>query len=437
MEDAQRIMQAIHDSNTQFILREARRILEEDSDTNAFEALKRQIKEHKIKKAVSKPSKTKKHLSTELVEKNVKNELLKERYRFFLEFATKGNSEGLFNELTTCPDLISFEGDVKDPNSQGWTALCLACSQRHISCVQILLEKTADVNRGLLGMSPLHFACKHHDDGGIVLLLLSHGADVRASDRNKGFTALHYACQSGNTTAAILLLSYGALLTQTDIRGNSPLHIAAFEVSGGYNKDGNHDWTPLTQAVYNFMSANNPSLLQITAFHPNHVSHVQHDVIQNNQSFCNSVSIRNNSGKTPLHLLVGNHFKYRQDHAKTQKQVLATVNNLVEDWGAEYDIRDNDGKFPFECTEEVCKHYFTHPTCDPRIGCKRKEETFLKSLMVHGANWRRRKHLACFRDALVSNAEERKKNCLTQRPNSKALIVFYYRRFARHIASMM
>lgn len=202
MEDPQqRIMQAIDESNTQSILRDARRMSQEaDSDINAFETLKRHIKENKIKKAVSKPSKTKKHLSTELVEKKVKIELLKERYRFFLEFATNGDSEGLLNELTNCPDLISFEGDSKDPNSQGWTALCLACSQRHFSCVQILLEKSTDVNRALLGMSPLHFACKHHDDGGIVQLLLSHGADVRASDRNKGFTPLHYACQSGTNS---------------------------------------------------------------------------------------------------------------------------------------------------------------------------------------------------------------------------------------------
>ena len=65
------------------------------------------------------------------------------------------------------------------------------------------------------------------DTAGLVALLQG-GAEADAVDPGDGVTtALHVAIMRGNPAAARVLLEHGASPTRADVRGLSPLHLAA------------------------------------------------------------------------------------------------------------------------------------------------------------------------------------------------------------------
>jgi ankyrin repeat protein len=64
-----------------------------------------------------------------------------------------------------------------------------------------------------------------------IVTMLIDVADMNAQDRN-GYSALHFAAQSGNVDAARLLLSKGAEVDIEDKFGNTPLGRAVFNSHG-------------------------------------------------------------------------------------------------------------------------------------------------------------------------------------------------------------
>ena len=128
------------------------------------------------------------------------------------------------NVLTTRSNMID---DIEKE-----CVLHLACEDGKTQMVYDLLHCGMSVNHGK--PSPLMRACRRgHID--IVTLLLLHGADVNAIDKNL-MTPLMYACQNENIDIVDLLLFHGARIDMENCNGHRALHLACQSTSVKYRK---------------------------------------------------------------------------------------------------------------------------------------------------------------------------------------------------------
>ena len=143
----------------------------------------------------------------------------------------------------------------------GITALAFAARERHTAVVKELLERGANPNiQDTTGRTPLHLAA-HQGNTTLVHLLVNHPRtnvnlrnnegrtalhlaaqanslesvslilsrsprNINAQEHAHGWTALHYAASSGNTTITAALLRAGANPNTEDNHGRTPLDLA-------------------------------------------------------------------------------------------------------------------------------------------------------------------------------------------------------------------
>jgi ankyrin repeat protein len=132
------------------------------------------------------------------------------------------------NNLLEVRRLLSVGADVNAEGEDGWTALFVACYDRHLQLVKELLEHGADVDaKDFAGATPLHNAVRM---GHLAVAneLLEHGAQLEAKDAD-GLTALHYASSGGHVAMVPALLSRGANTLATSEAGLLPVHYALSE----------------------------------------------------------------------------------------------------------------------------------------------------------------------------------------------------------------
>ncbi|MBM4188873.1 MAG: hypothetical protein FJ206_16330 [Gemmatimonadetes bacterium] len=103
-----------------------------------------------------------------------------------------------------------------------------AAMRQETALVRRLLQQGADVNAAQPdGMTALHWAASHDDDG-LIETLIAAGARLEATTRNGSYTALHLAARHGAAKAAAALLAHGAAPNpRTTTGGATPLHFAA------------------------------------------------------------------------------------------------------------------------------------------------------------------------------------------------------------------
>ncbi|GLD62399.1 ankyrin repeat and SOCS box protein 2-like isoform X1 [Lates japonicus] len=117
-------------------------------------------------------------------------------------------------------------GSVDKRTLQEQTALLLAVSCEHLSCVRCLLEAGADPDISSKNKeTPLYKACEL-ENMDMVSLILSYGATVNQRC-GQGWTALHEAVSRNNTQLCEVLLRAGAAINPPNTYSITPLTVAA------------------------------------------------------------------------------------------------------------------------------------------------------------------------------------------------------------------
>ncbi|KAI8498597.1 Unconventional myosin-XVI [Branchiostoma belcheri] len=107
----------------------------------------------------------------------------------------------------------------------GRTALHLASWNGQTGVVELLIQHGANLEaRDKNGWTTLHLACRYGHTG-IVELLIQHGADMEARTK-LGSTALHLASGYGQTGVVELLIQHGADIEARDKYGETALYLA-------------------------------------------------------------------------------------------------------------------------------------------------------------------------------------------------------------------
>ncbi|SVA55131.1 uncharacterized protein METZ01_LOCUS107985, partial [marine metagenome] len=106
--------------------------------------------------------------------------------------------------------LIDAGANVNAANDYGATPLWTACANRHGRAVAWLLDADADPNRGLRsGETPL-MRCAHTGDPIAIRSLIGHGANIDATEPERGQTALMRAAANQHPDVTQALLEAGA-----------------------------------------------------------------------------------------------------------------------------------------------------------------------------------------------------------------------------------
>ncbi|KAM3231182.1 hypothetical protein ACQJBY_061378 [Aegilops geniculata] len=148
-----------------------------------------------------------------------------------LQALSDAAQNGDVNALRTALD--NYGGSIDDPVEDGDTVLHLACLYGHLPCVQLLLERGANLEcKDEEGAIPLHDACA----GGfteIVRYILSFAANAEGCATRmlntvdaEGDTPLHHAARGEHMDTVKLLLEAGACPKKENTYGQAAAEMA-------------------------------------------------------------------------------------------------------------------------------------------------------------------------------------------------------------------
>jgi ankyrin repeat protein len=127
--------------------------------------------------------------------------------------------------------LLKHGADINAKGANGWGALMIACAKGYDQVVQLLLAQGADPNAAdIYGWTPLMRAV-YEDRLPVVRTLLEHGSVKLDAADDHGLTALHLSAVKGYVDIARELISHGADVRRTDMRGRTALTIATMQGS--------------------------------------------------------------------------------------------------------------------------------------------------------------------------------------------------------------
>ena len=150
--------------------------------------------------------------------------------------------------------LLDLGASFSTPFPRAWTAIHEAINHEDASLIRLLVRRCSDVFVGQHGWTRLHLAAISGDSSS-VREQLEQGVDRNAKDRN-GLLPLHWAAARSHENVVKLLLQMDAEIQAKDNEGMTALHHAAsrdnegtvralLEKGAGRNIIDLHGWTPL------------------------------------------------------------------------------------------------------------------------------------------------------------------------------------------------
>ncbi|XP_008807699.2 poly [ADP-ribose] polymerase tankyrase-2 [Phoenix dactylifera] len=146
--------------------------------------------------------------------------------RALVDAAQRGNVDALRLALD------NHSGSIDDPVEDGDTVLHLSCLYGYLPCVQLLLQRGANLeSKDEEGAIPLHDACA----GGftdIVQYIINFAGSPDCVERMlnitdaEGDTPLHHAARGEHLDVIRLLLAAGASPKKTNVYGKTPAELA-------------------------------------------------------------------------------------------------------------------------------------------------------------------------------------------------------------------
>jgi ankyrin repeat protein len=132
-----------------------------------------------------------------------------------------------WNDLPTAELLIRAGVNVNASDDHGVTPLSLACVNASVAMVEGLLKAGAKADAAIASGESVLMTAARTGQTRAVALLLAHGADVQARERETGQTALMWAAAEHHLEVVQLLLQRGADVHARSEGGFTPLLFAA------------------------------------------------------------------------------------------------------------------------------------------------------------------------------------------------------------------
>ncbi|KAG2272627.1 hypothetical protein Bca52824_067182 [Brassica carinata] len=149
------------------------------------------------------------------------------------DFAAAAKSGDVVALATAIDDMF---GLVDEPLEDNNSALHLACLYGHLPCVELLIERDADMEvKAIDDAIPLHDACAGAGYLDIVEFLLSRASSPEVAKRmigttdERGETPLHNAARGHYDDVISFLLSSGASPTVKNVNGKTPGDLAGID----------------------------------------------------------------------------------------------------------------------------------------------------------------------------------------------------------------
>lgn len=128
-------------------------------------------------------------------------------------------------QLRDVERLLDWGADLNFANTEGYTALMLACERGHIDAVRLLIKRGANLHLQEKGGYAALMSAVLSKDSAIVALLLKHQANPNQQGKD-GSTPLMAASSFGDVDATALLLAAGAYPNLQDEDGDTALMLA-------------------------------------------------------------------------------------------------------------------------------------------------------------------------------------------------------------------
>jgi ankyrin repeat protein len=244
--------------------------------------------------------------------------------------------------------LLERGANANTQDNDGATPLLVAVRGRWVNISSLLLEHGAEPNmKNRDGESSLHQLLTYmwspynnSDSCGIARLLLGHGANV--NDKDKDYTTpLHLAMKKGSYDVAQILLERGAEPNVANKDGNTPLHLI-LKAMLDYDEFLPDDDEVLTASLVRLLLEHgaNVNAMDKDRTTPLLLA-IQREMYEITRSLlvCSAEpNVKNNDGKTPLHLLLDGDF--------SNDDGIPDLARLLLDRGADVNAQDQNHATP-------------------------------------------------------------------------------------------
>lgn len=229
--------------------------------------------------------------------------------------------------------LLKYNSDTNIRDSEGNNSLHLAIYSRNLEiCNLILSDGNVNINaRTYTGETALHIACNFQLEN-IVKLLVEKGIELDTHDYDNELTPLIYAVTLNNVNISKFLLKSGANPNLQDFTGNTVLHYTILEDT--------EEITHYLLTSENTKTKVNVNIYNISSKLPLHMLLEKTEILNDdilkillNES---NLNIQDNTGNSPLHLLIMKGLWKKYKNILSTKKLNIFIKNKNDKYPIDY-----------------------------------------------------------------------------------------------------